>query len=115
MNTEIGNVTISYTPEGNVEYAIFDPSIKLVADKDLLKKLKPLAQAEDSDTIRKNAETVMAAWFMKVDEVELSDRFQYKIHTEVVRCERYTNNKVRLCELKYSLEKVSEQQEEAAQ
>jgi hypothetical protein len=85
-STQIGIATITYDNTGMAMSATFEHSLKISSSDSVINSLKTIKQ-RDVPTMTENAETVMAEWFTKMNEVELADRDQYKISGEVVECE----------------------------
>jgi hypothetical protein len=97
-NIEIGKTVIKYNQDGTVRRASFIPQLKIEAPPDLKLKMKHGSKEE----IKDNADMVMAAWFNKVNDIELSDRELYEIKSEIVKCELWEPGKVKTCIIKYS-------------
>lgn len=77
MKQEIGIATITTNQAGTtVVRASFKPTMQLDACDELIKQLQDCLPAGD---VKSKAETVFAAWFSKLNEVELADRSEYKI------------------------------------
>lgn len=44
----------------------------------------------------------LAAWFTKMNEIELADRDRYDINSEIVGCDKHPNGSIKKCTLKYT-------------
>lgn len=99
---EIGIVDIDYSSKGEVKNASFRPTLKVKADATLKKQLLNLQSSSDSAVIKSNAELMFASWFSKINEIELADRDEYEIHSDMVTCLRYKSGMVKKCVMKFS-------------
>ena len=101
---KIGIATIEYDRVGSVTKGTFDP------DKDFgnvdIKQLLSIKASKDVDVVKRNAETVLASWFSKINEVELADRDQYEVASEVLDCKKYVDGKVKKCSIQFYLKEV---------
>lgn len=106
-NLEIGIVTITYNNQGDVVSADFNPTMRIEVQEDLKQQLISVKENEDSEKLQANADLVMGAWFSKITDIELADRSEYHIVSELLRCNRYPDGKVRLCSMLYKFEKIN--------
>lgn len=86
--------------------ADFIPTMKVSLDDNLLEQLKSIQQPNDGNVVKSQADLMLAAWFSKMNEIELADRTQYTIKSKVVDCTKWPNGKVRLCKLNYYFAKI---------
>lgn len=105
---DIGNVIIKYDETGKVVLTQFKPATKTttVGDK-LLEQLKTITGSSDQETIRNNAQLAFASWFNSIVDMELADRDVNEIKTSVVHCEKYDSGMIKVCEIKFTFEKVN--------
>ena len=101
---QIGIATVNYDEAGNVVSANFEPKLK-VENVDV-KQLLSIKADPDVDVVKHNAEMVMASWFTKINDIELADRDDYNIVSEVLRCERYDNDKIKTCSIAFYFDLV---------
>lgn len=104
MINQIGTVTIEYNRSGVVTSHKFNPLIKVDNSQELRRELKNV-NGENADVLKHNADVIVAAWFSKVNQVELEDREQYSVESEVIACEKYNTGGIKKCVLKYFLKK----------
>jgi hypothetical protein len=104
---EIGLAVISYDESGKLQAAGFQPTMTMQLDAELFKPLSSVA-GRGLEDIRLNADLVMAAWFNRMNEIELADRGLYEISSEVVECLKYENGQVKQCKLRYFLKESTE-------
>lgn len=104
---EIGEATLEYTRFGEVTNAVFTPSMKIEYDKSINDQLRQIESKRDVESMRENAALVMASWFSKMNEIELSDKFQYGIDSEIVECERYDDDMPKKCVIKFVFKKLN--------
>lgn len=104
---EIGRVKLSYKLKGTVESASFTPSIKVELDSKLIKEISTIQSSTDVERIRNSSEMVFAAWFTRLNNIELADRNLYRIISKVDKCEKYPDGSVRECEIIFSFERIA--------
>lgn len=106
MKQKIGIVTISYNQKGQVSGAIFDPArVDFNDDTFLLNLLS--TEGRSQEEIKKSADKILAAWFNKVDNIELEDREKFRITSQIVSCDKWKDDTVKSCVIEYSLEEVT--------
>lgn len=103
---EIGLVTITYSATGKVVKAQFEPKLQIDFTNDLKAQMKPVDPKDDGDSIKANADLVLASWFSAVNDIELSDRSVERIVSKVLKCERYASGQVMLCQVEYAIETI---------
>ncbi len=101
MRHEIGIVTVEYDQQGSVKRANFKPTIEVLPSSVLIRQLLALPSGEERDTVKANADLVFAGWFSQINEIELSDRNENPISSEVITCEKWPLGKVKTCVLRY--------------
>lgn len=99
-DVEIGKTVIEYGEDGKVKTAKFEPVITVTADDNLLAQFKAVDSNGDLETLKNNAELVFAAWFSQLSNIELADREQYGIVSEIVNCEYYEPGRIKSCCIK---------------
>src|SRR5579864_105088 len=77
---QIGTAEIIYGEDGKVLRAFFTPKMQVGNIASQLLQLEP----GKPERIKENAEMVLAAWFSKMNEIELADREHYKIESEIL-------------------------------
>lgn len=101
----IGQAVILFNEEGKAVGSMFTPEgIKinnLAMFAEVGEVLAPVEGNKGQENIRKAAETVFAAWFNKMNEIELADREKFEIVTEVLKCEEYSPGKVKSCTIAF--------------
>lgn len=102
---KIGKATIVYDENGNAVEATFTPSSQF---NDLSKFRDQLLQVKggEQEKIISNAERVMASWLNQVNDVELADREQYKITSQVRDCVKNDLGDVRSVSIQFNLEPI---------
>lgn len=103
---EIGVTTLEYDDAGNLITSYFEPTMKVVVDETLLKAIKEVKNSEDSESIKQHAEVALASWFSKMNEIELADRDEWTISSEVKHCEKWPNNKVKKCVIQFEFKRL---------
>lgn len=103
--TEIGVAVINYSPEGKVLSAGFEPTLKMSFTPELLDQLSG-AKSDTAETVRVDSEIIMAAWFSKMNEIELADREEYHIVSTVEECVKYPDGRIKTCKVKFSFKKI---------
>ena len=108
QSTEIGIVTVNYDKEGNIirEQSHFVPTIKTTVDDSIVEQLRNIKANDDSEILRHNANLILAGFFNQINEIELADRSEYVVDSEVVKCESYPNGGVKTCVLKYLFRRI---------
>lgn len=107
MKTNIGVATLMYDKTGKVTAASFAPAALFdKIDLNQLAQIKPDGSGDDEVSMTRNAELVLSSWFTRMNEIELADRDQFKISTEVLSCERYKTGEVMIFMASFSFEKI---------
>lgn len=101
---EIGIAKVQYDNHGRATEAEFVPTIKLNLKPSLLAQLASVNGKSQDHTID-NANLILGAWFEKSNEIELADRDTYHIASEIVRCEKWSNGTVKVCEIRFVFKK----------
>lgn len=108
MNQQIGVSTINYDESGNALSATFEPTIKIESDNSLISQLSNIKN-KSANEIKSNAELVFSSWFRKLDDlitdIELSDREEYEVVSEVKECLKYGNDSIKKCVIEFSFNK----------
>lgn len=106
MNREkIGEVVITYTPEGVAETAAFLPTIKI--DSAAIAKQLLEVKIGGSAAIQSNSDMVMATWFSRINDIELMDHSDQRLNSEIIDCLKRENGMVYYCRIAYYIEDVS--------
>lgn len=105
-NFEIGTVGITYDKQGTATKAEFNPTVGFNLDTNVIKQLASIKQ-QDPEILKQNAGFVMAAWFSKLNDIELADRDKYEIATEIVSCDRYSDGKIKMCRIRFTFKELS--------
>lgn len=107
-NQEIGIATLHYDKKGHYNGGGFEPTMQIEISQGLMSELTGVCiDGEDkiaehvNQKIRDQADMVFATWFQKMNEIELADRSQYEIGTEVTHCSKYPNGKIRSVKLRF--------------
>lgn len=103
---EIGIATIEYALAGFVMEASFRPTVSVELNPAFFEQLQSIEPNSNREILQRNSEMALAGWFSKMNEIELSDREQYKITTEVIDCESHPNGLVKKCVIKYFFTKI---------
>lgn len=104
--TQIGSLEINYNEDGTILSASFNPQIKIEVDNDLQESLKTVVSSTNETIIKENADTLMAALFNRINDIELTDRTNHVLKSKVKDCERWDNKTVKKCVIDYWFEKV---------
>lgn len=105
-NVEIGIVNIHYNEDGDVLSAVFTPTMVVPFDKRVLMQLQSVKASKDDGLLKENADMVLAAWFAKMNEIELADRDDYEVASEILKCIKHQNGMAKECVIKYSFQKI---------
>jgi len=103
---EIGYATVEYDENGKAKGASFNPTMKVKLGSLELKGLMSVS-ANNTDAFLRNAETVFASFFNKMNEIELADRSEYQIKSEQTLCERWPNGNVKICQVKFTFQRLA--------
>ena len=98
---EIGKVLLAYNEDGGFGHAEFIPTMVFQANEDLLSRFKEVECKSGEQKIINDAGAVFAAWFQRMNDIELADRSQYHIDTELVSCEKYPSGAVSIVIVKF--------------
>lgn len=106
---EIGIATITYDSGGTVirELTNFVPTLKISITEELNRQFAKVKSEKDEINLKKNSDIVLATWFSKMNEIELADRDKFQIKSEIIKCERYANQRIKQCVIRYTFEKIS--------
>lgn len=106
-NILIGTATVKYDEDGKAVFANFVPEMKVELDETSLGRLqKVVDKNKDAEKIRENADVVLSSWFSKMTDIELEDRADYQMISEVVNCEKYPSGQIKVCVLRYMFTNV---------
>lgn len=101
-NLEIGTVEIEYSEKGEVKAASFHPVPAILFDSPVTSQLMALNHPAGPHQLKNNSDLILAAWFTKMNEIELADRDRYDINSEIVGCDKHPNGSIKKCTLKYT-------------
>lgn len=96
----IGKVIIQYDMTGKVTTSSFFPTMKIDLDPALV-QLMNSADGLNEQSLKQKADLVLGAWFTKMNEIELSDKYRYVVGSEVVECKKYSGGGIERCVLEY--------------
>jgi hypothetical protein len=102
---QVGKAVFNFDEQGKQTSAYFMPTMKVNVNTNLL---QDICVGESADVIKSNAEIALASWFNQMNEIELADREQYTLKSEVETCTKYSNGKVRMCVVVFNFLKISE-------
>ena len=100
---QIGTAEIIYGEDGKVLRAFFTPKMQVGNIASQLLQLEP----GKPERIKENAEMVLAAWFSKMNEIELADREHYKIESEILKCTMYQDGSVKRCKISFTFKEMA--------
>lgn len=104
---EIGTVDLYYDEKGSFVSATFKAE-PLDTDKDALLDRLKFTDGTSEDAIQSQAQVILAAWFSRMNHIELADREKYQIVTEVVECSRRSNDwTIQRCTLRFILKEIN--------
>lgn len=100
---EIGIATLMYNSDGVFSEANFKPTMMVSVNDKMMTELIDAVDCNSHDDIISNqANGVFAAWFQRMNEIELADRSQFEIAAELIEpCERWDNGVVKLCKIRF--------------
>lgn len=104
---EIGVALLEYDQNGKPKSAKFTPAIREIdkdtMEKELLNAEQFIGSSRDTEQeIRSHAQVLLAYWFYQLEMVELADRETGKIESEIVKCEKWDNNRtIKTCEIRF--------------
>lgn len=104
-NLEIGIATIEYSKGGEIASASFSPTMNFRADEELLSRLDFAPHASNEILLKEHADRVFSAWFNKMNEIELADREEYEIVSEIVECLKFESQEIKKCVIKFTFKK----------
>lgn len=105
---EIGIATITYDNGGRVikELTNFVPTLKISITDELNKQFAQIRSEKDEINLKKNSDIVLATWFSKMNEIELADRDKFEIKSEIIKCEKYANERIKQCVIRYTFKEI---------
>lgn len=103
---EIGRAVINYDSHGRALDAEFIPTIVVNLKPSILMQLASVKGGNQENAIN-NANLILGSWFEKSNEIELANRDEYHIVTEIVHCDKYSDGTVKRCEVRFVFEKRS--------
>ena len=107
MKKIIGTAEIEYDENGVVVNAGFKPVMELVFDESMKKLLKASVQGDEKEEeIQHNADMILASWFSQISDVELAERDEQEIVSEIVGCEKFDSGKIKICRIQYTFQDV---------
>lgn len=99
---EIGTAILNYNPKGEFINASFKPSMEITLDQEGMKAFETVVNNQDEKIVKEQACNVFAAWFQKINEIELADQLKYMIDGEFAGpCEKYEDGKIKSCTIKF--------------
>lgn len=105
MEKLIGIVTISYDQDGKILNTSFQSEIEL--DKSgLLNELIKINCTNEAEKIQLQADIVVASWFNEVSSIEIADKFEYKVQSTLLECDKFDSGRVKTCKMLYKLVKL---------
>lgn len=102
---DIGTATINYNESGKVKTASFIAGA-VNATPELINQLRSLNGAENEEIIKDNAGLLLGSFFSQISNIELADRDQWEIITEIQSCSHYSNGNVKTCAIKFLFKKL---------
>ena len=115
-NTDIriGVTTLFFTEQGEAAVATFTPERMELSDLSIRQQIRrlfaPVEGNKGPEAVKSAAELVFAAWFNKMNEIELADREKYEIVSEVIECKEYSPGKVKSCTIAFIFRERKEQE-----
>lgn len=108
----IGVVTMKYAQDGSSLDSYFKPTMKVHIAENIAKALavsmvERSLTPNDPTIVKEKADLVLASFFSKMTEIELAERDEYEIKSEIVNCTKWPNGNVRLCQIQYSFVKIN--------
>ena len=104
---KIGIVSMDYDESGKLFKAEFQPAnFKIDVDDNgrLMQSMFKVQSNSDINIIRLKSDIVLSSWFANINEIELSDRFEKEMKSEVVDCVKQENGMVKHCSILYFLQ-----------
>ena len=105
---KIGIATVNYDENGYPISQSFVPGTNVNPDDELLNQLKQIPVTDNSEVTKENADMILAGWWAKMNEIELADREEYKIYSNVINCVKYPNDLIKECSIEYIYKKREE-------
>ena len=97
---KIGTSKIIYNENGEVLSSVFLSELHLTS-KDLLPKLKNIKAGKSAVKVKQQADVIIATWFSKMNEIELSDPAEYTVTSKIVECKNYPDGTIKKCVLEF--------------
>ncbi len=104
--TKIGTVTFNFDENGTLKDTTFVSEMKIDAKFSI--NLTDVPNTNLESTIKDESEKVLANYFSQMNEIELGDRTQYKLVSDIILCEKYESGKVRLCKVEFTYQKLAD-------
>lgn len=103
---EIGIAILNYDRKGKLISGLFTPTLA-VEVPDLFKEtMETITATTTPDLLKTHSDMVFAGFFVKMNEIELADREDFDVVSEVIECEKWNNGIIRKCIIKYFFKKV---------
>lgn len=99
--TEIGVATMTYDESGRPKSANFQPAAYVSGLLDVADDLVKDSQSETVKDAKQQAEVVLADWFVHIGGIEIADREEGKIESEIVSCEEWGNGRPKTCVIRF--------------
>lgn len=100
---KIGEAKLRYNDKGEIESATFFPIAAFMVPHETLMEL---SNNQDEESIKANANMVLASYFSKINDIELGDRDQVEIKTKIINCNKHANGLISHCTLQFTLENL---------
>lgn len=99
---KIGTAKIRYNKDGTVASAKFTPAMKIEIEKNLMNDVaRTVNQPANEIQLKNQADTILASWFDQVNKIELADREKYEIVSNIVLCNKFANDAVKIVHIEY--------------
>lgn len=98
---EIGVAHLNFDENGKINTASFTPTLTAFLSGKDISDFFDIDCSEGEKALQDQATAVFSTWFNKLSEIELADREQFGIASELSKCEKYGNGKIKNAEIKF--------------
>ena len=98
---KIGTVELKYNEKGELESSKFTPEPIIMGVKKDQLYIEAISKTDEVEKIKALADISFSSWFNNISEIEISDKKEFEIVSEVSLCEKLDTNTVKFCRIDY--------------
>jgi hypothetical protein len=97
---EIGVAELRYNEQGSPISAVFTPAV-FTSQVAVVKERLMQAAGKNPEDAKQRAQTVLAEWFEHLDSIEMTDREKGYLDSQIVECEKWPDERPKLCKIRF--------------